>query len=210
MENQPTLQILATEQFKEIELEKELTLRYAISNFGRLVSFTDSIESGRLIKGSITEGYRIMRYRVRQNNKIRYKHLFLYKSVAEHFLEKQSDRHNHVLHLDHNLSNDHYSNLRWATKQEMVAHHQTSPKVIRAKKISTQRLLHYVKKMDGRKLNTTKVMTIKKLLAKPNRTTRLKIIARRFNISQMQLYRIKTGQNWGHVKINEYKTPSKI
>jgi DNA-binding Xre family transcriptional regulator len=44
-------------------------------------------------------------------------------------------------------------------------------------------------------------MHIKKILANPNRKTRMKIIARRFGISEMQLYRIKSGKNWGHVTI---------
>ena len=33
-----------------------------------------------------------------------------------------------------------------------------------------------------------------------SRKTRLKIIAKRFGVSEMQLHRIKTGENWGHVK----------
>ena len=56
-------------------------------------------------------------------------------------------------------------------------------------------------KMDGNKLTTTQVMRIKKMIFDPNRKTRLKIIAKQFGISEMQLYRIKSGENWGHVQI---------
>ena len=44
-------------------------------------------------------------------------------------------------------------------------------------------------------------MRIKKMLANPNRKTRLRLIAKQFGISEMQLYRIKSGENWGHVEI---------
>ena len=202
LDNKKELQLLAAEKFEEIKLEEKLKLRYAISNFGRLVSFTDRIEYGRIVNGSITEGYRLFRYRIRRGKKITYKHRFFHKLVAEHFLEKTSDEQAYVLHLDHNLSNDHVGNLKWATKKEMLEHQQTNPKVLKARKVSTKRIVEYSRKRDGYKLTSTKVMHIKMLLAKPNRTTRMKTIAKRFGISLTQLYRIKTGKNWGHVKIN--------
>jgi uncharacterized protein YjcR len=45
------------------------------------------------------------------------------------------------------------------------------------------------------------VIHIKKLLAKPNRTTRLKMIAKQFGVSEMQISRIKSGENWSHIKV---------
>ena len=202
LDNKKELQLLATEQFKEIKLEDELKLRYAISNFGRLVSFTDRIEHGRIVNGSMTEGYRIFRYRIRRGRKIIYKHRFFHRLVAEYFLEKTSDEQVYVLHLDHKLSNDLVGNLKWATKKEMLEHQMTNPKVLKARQESKKRIVEYARKRDGYKLTSTKVMHIKMLLAKPNRTTRMKTIAKRFGISLTQLYRIKTGENWGHVKIN--------
>ena len=198
-----SLQKFATEEFKEIELDGKLKLRYAISNFGRLISFTDQFEDGRILKGSITEGYRIFRYKLFQGKKISYKHKFFYKLVAEQFLEKTSDDQTCVIHIDHNLSNDLVSNLKWATKQEMIQHQRTSPKVQKSRKEAIERLNEYNKKREGNKLTTTKVMLIKRLLSNPDRKTRLRIIAKQFGISEMQLYRIKVGENWGHVKINQ-------
>jgi hypothetical protein len=43
------------------------------------------------------------------------------------------------------------------------------------------------------------VKLIKKKLAEGK--TRMKILSKQFGISEMQLYRIKSGQNWAHVKI---------
>jgi uncharacterized protein YjcR len=34
-----------------------------------------------------------------------------------------------------------------------------------------------------------------------NGKTRLKMIAKQFGVSDMQIHRIKTGENWSHVKI---------
>jgi hypothetical protein len=51
------------------------------------------------------------------------------------------------------------------------------------------------------KLSESKVKVIKKLLAGPNRKTRIKMIARQFKVSEMQIFRIQSGENWGHVTI---------
>jgi len=52
----------------------------------------------------------------------------------------------------------------------------------------------------GVKLTETKVRLIKKRVLNPNRRTRIKIIARQFGVSEMAIYRIKSGENWGWVK----------
>lgn len=44
-------------------------------------------------------------------------------------------------------------------------------------------------------------MLIKKILSKPDQRTRLKMIAKQFGVSEMQIRRIKSGENWGQVKI---------
>ena len=204
--NNEGLQKLIAEKFKEIELDGKLRFRYAISNFGRLISFTETFEDGRILNGSILEGYKIFRYKIRKSpKKILYKHKFFYKLVAEQFIPKTSDDQIYVLHLDHNLSNDYVSNLKWATKKEMLQHQNTNPKVLRGRQRSKQHLINCQKKREqegkGLKLTSTQVMVIKKILSNPERTTRQKIIARQFGISEMQLYRIKSGQNWGNVKI---------
>ena len=51
------------------------------------------------------------------------------------------------------------------------------------------------------KLSEAKVRVIKKKLLDPNRRTRLRIIANQFGITTTQLYRIKSGENWGEIKV---------
>jgi hypothetical protein len=200
------LEFYSAEKFKEVKLEDDdkLQLRYAISNYGRLVSFRDSVENGRILKGSKQDGYRIMRYKIRYGKKkIRHKHCFYYKLVAEYFIPKTSDDQVYVLHLDRNRSNDRVENLRWATKSEMLEHSKKSPYVKMAKRKQLLRLAEYrlKRKHEGSKLNSTQVIGLKKKLLDPNRKTRLKILAKQFGVTTMTLHRIKTGENWGHIKV---------
>lgn len=192
------LRFYPLEEFKEIQLEGKLQLRYAISNFGRLLSFEEDMKKGRIVKGSLSDGYRIFRYKVRdENNKIRHKHVFLYKLVAQYFLEKETEDHVHVLHLDRNRANDYFKNLKWATKAEKMEHYKSSPRVIEAKK----KLIEHRIKSDGNKLTVMQAIRLKKRLLDPNRKTRLKLLAKEFGVSEMTLYRIKSGENWGHLKV---------
>ena len=191
------MRIFPTEEFREIVLEGKLQFRYAISNFGRLISFSKEFEDGRVLKGGIVEGYKIFRYKLKAGDKYSYKHKFFFKLVAEYFLPKSSDDQTYVLHLDNNLKNDFAANLKWATRIEMVQHHNANPNVQKARK----KLLEDNKKRDGHKLTVTKVMLLKKRLADPKNKTRMKMIAKQFGISEMQLYRIKKGENWGHIKV---------
>lgn len=193
----PQIRIYPNEQFKEIELDYSLRLRYAISNKGRLISFSENIEDCRLLKGSLSDGYPIFSFRIKKDGKTISKCLFLYKLVAQYFIPKQSEEQTYVLHLDYSRNNDDVNNLRWATKAEMIEHRNKNPNVIQAQK----NLIEHNLKADGRKLTTTKVMLIKTILARPEQKTRLKMIAKQFGVSEMQIRRIASGENWGHVKI---------
>lgn len=193
-----SIQIFHNEVFKEVSFEPKMLLKYAISNYGRLVSYADQPENGRVVKGSITEGYRIFRYKYRNaDNVIKYPHKFFCKMVAEAFLPKMSDEQVFVLHLDRNRSNDYLANLQWATKAEMLAHSKKSHFVIEAKR----KLVEHRIKSNGNKLTETQVIWLKKKLLDPNRKTRLRILAKQFGVSEMTLHRIRTGENWGHIKV---------
>ena len=185
------------EVFREFSFPVTQRRRYAISNRGRMVSFTDKPENGTLLRGSDTDGYRAARYKVEVNGKQVSKPVFFYKLVAEHFIPKDSEDQTYVLHLDYVRDNDEVSNLKWATREQMLDHMRKSPHVIRAKKA----LIEHNTKSDGWKLTATKVMLIKKLLNNPERKTRLKILAKQFGISETHLKRIQSGQNWGHIKV---------
>ena len=192
------IQFYPNEQFREFVVDYPLRKRYAVSSAGRLLSFDESFQDGKILNGSFIDGYKVFRYKMRAaNDKIVNKHLFLYKLVATYFIPKPSDAYTHVLHLDFSRDNDNVNNLRWATREEQLVHYRKSPRVIQAKK----NLIEFNIKADGKKLTSTDVIRIKKMLSNPNRKTRIKMIAKQFGVSEMQIQRIRTGENWGHIKI---------
>ena len=185
------------EEFKEIILEPRKQLRYAISNQGRLVSFTDDIKSGRELKGGVVGRYKIFHHQY-QGNGIKIRKSFLFsRLVAQYFLPKGNKDQSFVLHLDYDKQNNCVENLKWANQKELIEHHRFNPLVIKGKEKTTA---HNIK-ADGRKLTSTQVIRIKKMLQRQDNRTRFVMIAKQFNITTQQLYRIRTGENWGHIKV---------
>ncbi|MEP7169052.1 MAG: HNH endonuclease, partial [Bacteroidota bacterium] len=82
------------------------------------------------------------------------------------------------------------TNLRWTTKDEMHKHQQKSPNVISSRN---------ARKSVGHKLTIAKVKDIKRKIKTAK--TPMKALAKQHRISEMQLYRIKRGENWAEVKI---------
>lgn len=162
--------------------------RYEVSNFGRLKSFQNN-ERGEVIKGSVIQGYKSLNIRLPKGKSF---NRYVHKLVAETFVEKPSLDHKFVIHLDFDKQSNHYENLKWVTKDEMVAHNKLNPAVIN--KPIPRRTKNY-------KLTETKVIMIKKMLQHDN--TRLKMIAKQFGITHTQLNRIRSGENWGYVKVDE-------
>ncbi|MEX2597937.1 MAG: HNH endonuclease [Salibacteraceae bacterium] len=191
------------EVWKEIDFGTDkLRYNYAISNYGRIVSYSENVQEGRLLKGSLVDGYPVFRYKqflkTENGTKIKNKQIFVHKMVAEYFSERSSEEVRFVIHLDYNKLNNHIDNLRWATKREMEIHQQKNPNVLKAREKRKE-----TKPYKGHKLNATQVKRLKKKIFDPNRKTRLKILAKQFGISEMQLYRIKSGENWSHVSIDD-------
>lgn len=160
--------------------------RYAISNFGRVISFWGTHDTGYFLKYSYIKNYPGIQLRKDGASK----GFLVHRLVAQHFCEKPTAAHRFVIHHDHKKENNYYRNLKWVTKNEMHAHMVKDPNYIKSKAEFSGR---------GQKLTSDRVKLIKRKLAEGK--TRMKIIAKQFGISEMQLYRIKSGINWGHVKI---------
>jgi DNA invertase Pin-like site-specific DNA recombinase len=80
-----------------------------------------------------------------------------------------------------------------ATADEVGRHQQNSTQKIAYKK-------RQAGQTEGLKLNVTKVKLIKEAISNPKRKLTYKMIAAKFNVSEMTLYRIKSGENWAGVK----------
>ena len=110
---------------------KNLRKKYAASNQGRVASYySDVLKDGRILNGSSTSGYRTLNLHGGAGNGTVYVH----REVARLFCNKKSGRHKFVLHLNHKKADNNYKNLKWATKEEVSVHQQSSPEKIAYKR----------------------------------------------------------------------------
>ncbi|MFT3682692.1 MAG: NUMOD4 domain-containing protein [Ferruginibacter sp.] len=180
------------EVWKQLQFggHKNLRRKYAVSSHGRAASYKDNIhEDGKLLNGSLTSGYRTLNLHVGDSNGT----IYLHREVAKLFCKKTSPKHKYVIHLNHKKEDNNSSNLKWTTLDEMSSHQQNSPQKKAYKK-------RQASKTEGLKLNATKVKTIKDAINNPKRKLTYKQMAEKYKVSEMTLYRIKSGENWSHIK----------
>jgi hypothetical protein len=169
---------------------KHLRKKYALSSSGRIASFTeDVIEDGKLLQGSLTTGYRTLNLHRPGNNGT----LYVHREIARLFLGKPGSKNKYVIHQNHNKLDNAMKNLRWATLEEMIEHQQSSPAKLAYKKVQANRSV-------GLKLNAKQVESIKKTLVDKKRKITIKKLAEKYGVSEMTMYRIKSGENWARVK----------
>lgn len=175
----------ASENWKELPMKKGAAQkRYAISDHGRIVSYNNVLEEGNLLKTRLTQRYPSISIKVDGKN-VNY---YIHRLVATHFATKPSANYKFVIHLDHKKENNKVKNLKWVTHAEQIAHAKKDPS--------------FAARMNptaGSKLNSESVATLKKKIQAGK--TPIKILAKQFKVSEMQVYRIKSGANWSHIKI---------
>jgi len=183
---------IAGEVWKPLKISghKSVRRKYAVSSHGRAASFTDDInKDGKILRGSLTSGYRTLNLHLEGGNGT----IYLHREIAKLFCKKTSPKYKYVIHINHKKEDNKQSNLKWATLQEMSDHQQKSPQKIAYKK-------EQANKTVGLKLNATKVKSIKDAINNPKRRLTYKQMAAKYNVSEMTLYRIKSGENWSHIK----------
>lgn len=252
---------LRGEIWKEYPILKENSrnLRLFFSNLGRAKSVNHNCPEGRLLKGSMREGYPIistkifktrskavqgkidefnlsvdlMNQEIKDIKRIKdipeaivnsrianlrekrdaliqkrkkyiiktdkartiYFHLLVHRAVAELFLEKGKND-EIVIHKDFVKTNNHVSNLEWKTKEEALDRYKENPYYTNGeykKQLNKPRK----RKITANKLEENQVLYIKEKLSQGKT---LKELAKKFGVSDMQIYRIKTGECWKHVK----------
>ena len=94
------------------------------------------------------------------------------------------------IHVDHKKDNNKATNLKWVKHEEQIEHAKKDPNV-----------LVRMNPDEGPKLTADKVKKIKLALFKSKKQPTLKALAKLFKVSDMQIHRIKTGENWAHVKV---------
>ncbi len=168
---------------------KDLRNSYALSSQGRIASYKEDIlEDGKLLNGSLTTGYRTLNLH-RPGDKGT---LYIHRELAHLFLKKPSVEHKYVIHKNHDKLDNNIKNLQWATLEQMIEHQQGSPAKIAYKKKQANRSV-------GLKLTITQVRKIKDQLNNQKRRLTIKQLADKYDVSEMTLYRIKSGENWARV-----------
>lgn len=183
---------IAGETWKQLQFSgyKELRKKYAVSSTGRAASYTkEVIEDGKILNGSLTSGYRTLNLHLKERNGT----IYLHREIAKLFCKKPSPKCKYVIHTNHKKEDNNYTNLKWATMDEVGIHQQNSPQKIAYKK-------RQANKTEGLKLNITQVRFIKEAINNPRRKLTYKQMAANYKVSEMTLYRIKSGENWGQVK----------
>ena len=96
------------------------------------MSYREKREDGKVLKGSLVDGYPVFRYKQFYRNgtdvTVKNKQIFIHKLVTEYFGKPKKDDDRYVIHLDYNKMNNHVTNLEWATKREMELHQQKKSK----------------------------------------------------------------------------------
>lgn len=168
---------------------RHLRNRYAVSGCGRIASYKqDVLKDGKLLSGSLTTGYRTLNLH-RPNNKGT---LYIHREMAKIFLKKTSPDHKYVIHLNHKKLDNNIKNLRWATLEQMINHQQNSPAKIAYKEKQANRT-------EGLKLSATQVKKIKNILSSKSRNITIRRLAENYGVSEMTMYRIKSGENWARI-----------
>ncbi len=171
-----------------IEFFDSINVEYQVSNLGRVRKIVDGGKPEVLKLDKATRYYTFYHYiKPRKATKT----FFVHKLVARAFIPapERPEEQKFVIHLNYNRWNNQYDNLQWADKYEKERHAQKNPDRPKQKG-----------KITYAKLNENKVILIKQML---KRKVKWKRIAAQFDISEMQIYRIKIGECWSHVKLPE-------
>jgi hypothetical protein len=97
-------------------------LRYALTNYGRVLTFLETPEEGRLLKPSLIRGYPACSFTKKNGPQS----ILIHRLVAQYFLKKPSAQHRFVLHLNLKKEDNYSNNLKWATLQERNRHVTTN------------------------------------------------------------------------------------
>jgi len=180
------------ELWKQLQFKnwKQMRKKYAISSLGRAASYTDDVnEDGKLLEGSVTSGYKTLNLHVGGGNGT----IYIHREVAKLFNDKSSPKEKFVIHINHNKTDNSAKNLKWASQKDVSAHQQKSPDKIAYKKAQNSRA-------KGVKLSPPQVKAIKAAISNEKRKLTYKQIADKYNVSEMTIYRIKSGENWTSIK----------
>lgn len=183
------------EKWADIEVDGILKAKqYQVSTYGRVRKYDEKLsewlEHRTALVGGYPQAHFSLEKEYRLAHKKKSKSLYIHRLVGEYFCDRESEEHKYVIHIDHKKDNNNASNLQWVTYREWWRHWGKSP----AKKGRKTRITPQAK------LTETDVIRLKKTLKRSKMP--LYKIAKKFGISHTQLNRIRSGENWGHIKVD--------
>lgn len=158
---------------------------YLLNKEGIVLNFNEHKNIKTLCRYYIDIGGYFRVWLKNKNNKKQF--IPIHRLLGLTFL-KRKDPSQQINHIDGNRQNNSLSNLEWVSFLENERH--------------SRRVLGKVlvgEKHSQTKLKTKDVLRIKKLLSAG---VIQRIVAKKFNISEAQIGRIKRGVNWGHLNEN--------
>ena len=163
---------------------------YHISNYGRIRSTHKATGNEYLINGSMSGGTMLMLNVIQPDGSRGC--CSVPRFVAENFIDKPSEEHIRVIHIDEDYSNNKWTNLKWVTKEEWYEFYQNSQVYKEGRKKLMKKIY---------KLNLTQVRLIKKRF----KTGKIKrrTLAKQFGVSMRTITRIGASDYWNGVKIEE-------
>jgi len=161
--------------------------KYMVSNYGRVKSFMLNKTEGHVMRPCKMGNFLALKI---SSNKVMV-NWYIHVLVATVFIPKESDELTHVIHVDLNYKNNQVSNLQWVPKKQVFENVK-----VRNSRSNKRR------KPSNTRLKESDVALLKSMILR--RITNVEI-AKLFCISEMQVTRIKRGENWGHVKPLEDK-----
>ncbi len=181
-----------SESWKEYEAKGLIEKRsFLVSKDGLVKKLYTGQDKYKILEGAINNGYRAI-WVTKADGKRTAK--YVHKMIAETFLPNPENK-EYVVHLDHNKLNNTISNLEWATLDEWKEHNKDLFRMMKGRS--------RLDSIPNSKLNESQVMRLKKKLLDPNRKVKIATLAKQFNISQGQVYRILRGENWSHIEVKK-------
>lgn len=174
------------EQWKDYSRE-DLRSKFKVSNYGRVISYpANNPDQPILLSGYQNAGYHAIPTKKKDGKNTL---IYIHKIVAELFVPNP-EGYNKLVFKDRNRKNCRADNIQWLSKEEFAD-------------VMRERKSIYYYKPDHKprtKLTPGKVALLKKMIHDPNRKTRYKMIAKRFDINISTLFSIKRGDSWPEVE----------
>lgn len=177
------LKLYSTEELKIIKMKRSASgFLFAITNFGRVIRFIKIPKEGEFVQpNTLADKYPY------QCVYFKRKIILVHRLVAQHFLPKPGRLEVIVIHKNRDLTKNHVSNLKWVDKQGHLEHTMKGENWRKAHRnnFGTTKLTEARVRMIRRKIQAGKTL--------------MREIANQFGVTEMQIYRIKSRQNWAHV-----------